>query len=303
MIEIKKDVITAPYTSWLIGGKADFLCFPTQLDELKEAITWALKNNLPITIMGGGTNVLVSDKGIRGLTINLRKFSKNEIIEDGQNLHIKCLSGMAKSEILKIFLKYQLSPALFLAGLPGDVGGGIVMNAGVSEAISPREFGEITHSITVLRYQDQNFEEVEFFHKDLDWQYRHCHGWLPGIIVKAHLKYPLIKDSEILKKVKEANKNRLSKQPLDMPSCGSVFINPVGHKAAQLIESCQLKGLRIGDAEVSRKHCNFIVNLGQATATDTWNLMMKVKQTVLAKTGVNLQTEVVQLGDWSLLSV
>jgi len=302
MIEIKQDILLAPYTSWLIGGKADYLCFPTDVEELKEAWQWANDKNLPITIMGGGTNVLISDIGIRGLTMNLRKFSKTDVFEENNKLHIHCLSGTAKSEILKIFLKYQLPPALFLAGLPGDVGGGIVMNAGVSEAMAPREFGEIVHSFTVLRFQDQKFDEVQYQHKDLDWQYRHCHGWSPGIIIKAHLNYPLEKDLEILRKVKEANRNRLLKQPLDMPSCGSVFINPTGYKAAQLIDSCQLKGFRIGDAEVSKKHCNFIVNLGQATAVDTWKLMMQVKETVYDKTGVQLQTEVVRLGDWSLFS-
>lgn len=299
MIEIKENILLAPYTSWLIGGKADYLCFPTQIEELKEAWLWAENKNFPVTFMGGGTNVLISDSGIRGLTINLRKFSKTDISEEANKLHIKCLSGTAKSEILKIFLKYQLPPALFMAGLPGDVGGGIVMNAGVSEAMVPREFGEIVHSFTVLRLKNQVFDEAEYLHQDLDWQYRHCNGWSPGVIIKAHLHYSLDKDLEILKKVKDANRNRLLKQPLDLPSCGSVFINPTGHKAAQLIESCQLKGLRIGDAEVSKKHCNFIVNLGQATAHDTWKLMMKVKDTVLIKTGVSLQTEVVRLGDWS----
>lgn len=302
MIEIKENILLAPYTSWLIGGKADYLCFPTQIEELKEAWLWAVKKNLPITFMGGGTNVLVSDLGIRGLTINLRKFSKTEVFEENGKLHIKCLSGTAKSEILKVFLKQQLPPALFLAGLPGDVGGGVVMNAGVSEAMVPREFGEIVQSFTVLRLQQESFQEIEYQHADLDWQYRHCKGWEPGVIIKAHISYSAQKDPDILTKVKDANRTRLSKQPLDMPSCGSVFINPVGHKAAQLIDSCGLKGLRIGDSEVSKKHCNFIVNLGSATAQDTWQLMMKVKSTVLEKTGVSLQTEVVRMGQWESLS-
>ena len=298
MIEIKENVKLAPYTSWLIGGSADYLCFPTHVDELKEAWLWALKQKLSVTFMGGGTNVLIADKGIRGLTISLRKFSSVQVLEEKNEIHIHCLSGTAKSEILKVFLKYQLPAALFLAGLPGDVGGGIVMNAGVSEPFVPKEFGEIVHSFTVLRRLDNSFEEVEFQHSELNWQYRHCNGWQPGVIIKAKLKYSSNKDSEILKKVKEANRNRLSKQPLDMPSCGSVFINPPGHRAAQLIQSCGLKGQRIGEAEVSQKHCNFIVNLGQATAQDTWHLMMKVQSTVFQQTGVQMQTEVVRLGDW-----
>lgn len=301
MIEIKEQTNLAPYTSWLIGGPADYLCFPTNLEELKWAWLWALERKLPISWLGGGTNVLISDLGIRGLTIGLRKFSglNATVIQD--QIHIECLSGTAKSEILKIFLKHQLPPALFLAGLPGDVGGGIVMNAGVAENFSPKEFGEIVSSFTVLNHDGNQFVETVFKHKDLNWQYRHCLGWQPGLITNVLLKWPMNKDPQILDKVRLANKTRLSRQPLDKPSCGSVFINPIGHKAAQLIDSCGLKGSRIGNAQVSEKHANFIVNLGEASAIDTWNLMMKVKKTVYDLKSVELKTEVVRLGDWSSL--
>lgn len=301
MIEIKEQVSLAPYTSWLIGGPADFLCFPTNREELKWAWQWALERKLSVSWLGGGTNVLISDLGIRGLTIGLRKFSNLNVSVDQDKIQIQCFSGTAKSEILKVFLKYQLPPALFLAGLPGDVGGGIVMNAGVAENFSPKEFGEIVHTFTVLNHDGNRFVETVFKHQDLNWQYRHCFGWQPGLITSVQLQWPMNKDPQILDKVRLANKTRLSRQPLDKPSCGSVFINPTGHKAAQLIDSCGLKGARIGNAEVSQKHANFIVNLGDATAIDTWNLMMKVKKTVLDQKAVELTTEVVRLGDWSSL--
>ena len=301
MIEIKEQVNLAPYTSWLIGGPADFLCFPTNIEELKWAWLWAIERKLPVSWLGGGTNVLISDLGIRGLTIGLRKFSHLNVSVDQDKIQIQCLSGTAKSEILKVFLKYQLPPALFLAGLPGDVGGGIVMNAGVAENYSPKEFGEIVSSFTVLNYDGTKFIETTFDHQELNWQYRHCFGWQPGLITTVQLQWPMNIDPQILDKVRLANKTRLSRQPLDKPSCGSVFINPTGHKAAQLIESCGLKGTRIGNAEVSQKHANFIVNLGDATAIDTWNLMMKVKKTVLDQKAIELTTEVVRLGDWSSL--
>ncbi len=299
LMEIKSGVSLAEYTSWLIGGPADHLALPTNLEELKEAWKWAGERSLPVTFLGGGTNVLISDRGIRGLTIGLRKFSKVVVKTENSELRISCLAGTAKSELLRAFLKFKLPPALFLAGLPGDVGGGIVMNAGVAEAFVPREFGEIVTSFDVLRYDGKDFSVQKYQHDDVNWTYRHMTGWEPGVVVQAEIKWPLVEDATILEKVKLANKVRLSKQPLDMPSCGSVFINPPKHKSAQLIESCGLKGFKIGHAQVSLKHANFIVNLGDATAQDTWDVILHVQKTVLEKTGIQLNTEVVRLGDWS----
>lgn len=298
-MEIKKNVPLAEYTSWLIGGAAEYFCMPTTEEEVKLAWRYALDHSLKVTLLGGGTNVLISDRGIPGLTIGLRKFSQVSTETKDGHLYIHCLSGTGKSELLKIFLKNKLEPALFLAGLPGDVGGGIVMNAGVAENMRPREFGEIVEKFTVLKLKDNEFSEETFSHDQVKWTYRHSHNWQDGIITKVSLKWPMNPDDSILEKVKTANKVRLSKQPLDMPSCGSVFINPEGHKAAQLVESCGLKGTRRGDAQVSLKHSNFIVNLNQATAQDTWELIQFIKQTVKQKTGVELKTEVIRLGDWS----
>lgn len=297
-MEIKQNINLAEYTSWLIGGAAEYFCMPVSENEVKEAWQWALDRSLPVTLLGGGTNVLVSDQGIKGLTICLRRFSRVQTEMKDGFLFIHCLAGTAKSELLKIFLKNKLEPALFLAGLPGDVGGGIVMNAGVAENMKPREFGEIVESFTVLKNQDEKLIEQTYDHGSIQWSYRHSFGWQDGIILRATLKWPLQADDSILEKVKQANKVRLSKQPLDMPSCGSVFINPTGHKAAQLIESCGLKGTQRGDAQVSLKHSNFIVNLGQATARDIWDLIQFVQATVDQKTGVKLKTEVVRLGQW-----
>lgn len=297
-MEIKSQIPLAEYTSWQIGGPADHLALPTQIEELKEALKWAYERKFPVTILGGGTNVLVSDKGIRGLTICLRRFSQVESKIEGDFLRISCLSGTAKSELLKVFLKTKLAPALFLAGLPGDVGGGIIMNAGVAESFVPREFGEIIESFDVLRFDGQDFQTIRFNHSDVSWSYRHSRGWEPGIVVSANIKWRLEEDPSILEKVKQANKSRLSKQPLDLPSCGSVFINPPNGKSAQLIDSCGLKGYQIGDAQVSLKHANFIVNLNQASALDTWNLILHVQKTVKEKTGISLTTEVVRLGEW-----
>lgn len=294
-LNVLQNVNLAQYTSWLIGGDAQHFCAPTNIAELQEALNYSIQNNLPITILGGGSNVLISDRGIKGLTICLRRFSeiKSEVIDN--RLHIDCLAGTAKSELLKLFLKYQLPPALFLAGLPGDVGGGVVMNAGVAEMFQPREFMELVDSIEVMTLKG----EIRPLKKsDLKVKYRHTEGWQPHIVVRVKISWPMDKDESILQKVREANKIRLSKQPLDMPSCGSVFKNPEGYKVAQLIDQCGLKGYRVGDAQVSLKHANFIVNLDKASAQDTWDLILHVQKTVKEKTGVDIQTEVVKLGEW-----
>ncbi len=293
---ISQNVNLAEYTSWLIGGAAEYFCLPQTIDELKEAIEYSKRNQLKITILGGGSNVLISDAGILGLTICLRKFSQTTIKTANDNLYVETLSGTSKSELLKIFLKYKSTPALFLAGLPGDVGGGVVMNAGVAENFEPREFMQLVDWIEVI---DLDLKIHRLQKSDLKISYRHTDGWQPYIITKVAISWPIEGDSGLLQKVKDANLARLSKQPLDLPSCGSVFKNPEGHKAAKLIDDCGLKGFQIGDAQASKKHSNFIVNLNKATATDTWSVIKHVQKTVFELKQIQLSTEVVRLGEWS----
>lgn len=293
---ILKNASLAQYTSWLVGGDADFFVLPQTVDDLKTALKFANEKQLPVTILGGGSNVLVSDQGIRGLTIGLRRLSQVQVEITSDEIIIECLSGTAKSELLKIFLKHKLAPALFMAGLPGDVGGGVVMNAGVAENFQPREFMELVSWVEVID-RDLNIHRLQ--KSALKISYRHTDGWQPHIITKVQIRWPLQIDETILSKVKEANRLRLSKQPLDMPSCGSVFKNPEGHKAAQLIDQSGLKGFQVGEAQVSLKHANFIVNLGAARAADIWSVIQHVQKTVKEKTGVQLTTEVIRLGEWS----
>lgn len=294
-MKILKNVNLAEYTSWLVGGNADNFSLPTTIEELQNILVEAKAQKWPITLFSGGSNILISDKGVRGLTICLRRFSSIQSEIKDNEISIECLAGTTKSELLKIFLKNQLAPALFLAGLPGDVGGGITMNAGVAESYIPREFMDFVTWIEVMDYDGQ----VRRIPKEkLQISYRHCDGWQPGIITKAQIKWPYQQQPDVITKVREANKVRLSKQPLDMPSCGSVFRNPEGYKAAQLIDQCGLKGFRIGDAQVSLKHANFIVNLDSATAVDIWAVIQHVKKSVREQKNVDLHTEVVRLGEW-----
>jgi len=260
---IQKNINLASHSSWLVGGKADFFCEPKNIDELINTQKICQLNKTPLTILGGGTNVLISDKGVRGVVISLSRLTGIEILEDKEKLKFWALTGTAKSELLKIFLKYKLDPAAFLGGLPGQVGGGVVMNAGVGEKLTPREFHEITEAIEVLK-PNGTLEILDA--KKLKWGYRHCQGWQPGIITRVKIAWRNISNPDILNVVRTLNQTRLQKQPLEYPSCGSVFRNPLPLHSGKLIEDLGLKGREIGGAQISMKHANFIVNKGGATA-------------------------------------
>lgn len=297
--KIQENIPLAPYTSWNIGGPAQFFFQPLNLLQLQQSLQWALDQRIPYEILGGGSNVLISDEGFPGLVVQMGKMSGifDLQIHEGA-ISFSAWSGTSKSEILKLCLKEQFEAAMFLAGLPGDVGGGVVMNAGVAENFPIREFGQIVQKVYV--WDPMTKKEKVFFHDELMWNYRHSLGWQPGVLFRVDFFISSAKDPNIVQKVREANKIRLQKQPLDMPSCGSVFMNPPGFKAAQLIDGCGLKGFRKGDAQVSTKHANFIVNLGKATAEDVAFVIRHVQSVVLQQKSVPLKTEVVPLGPVSL---
>jgi UDP-N-acetylmuramate dehydrogenase len=294
-MEIREKVLLKDYAWWKIGGPADFFCEPSSIDNVREALQFAQSRGVPVTVLGGGTNVLISDAGVEGLVICMKKLAGVEAVESDGRLVMTALAGSAKAELTKQFLKRRLAPALFLCGLPGDVGGGVVMNAGIAERVVPREFVEITDWIEVL---GEDLVVHRFAREQLRWTYRHSSGWQPGVIVRVGVSWALAPDAEIPMKVKEATKTRLARQPLDLPSCGSTFKNPDGGKAGALIESAGLKGYTVGGAQVSPKHANFIVNIGGARAADVRAIIAHVQSEVKAATGFSLETEVKLLGRW-----
>ncbi|RME15402.1 MAG: UDP-N-acetylmuramate dehydrogenase [Bdellovibrio sp.] len=297
---LKRNHSLKDLTWWKVGGKADYFVEPQALLDLKEAYLWAHVNHLPVTLLGDGTNVLVSDKGIEGLVISMAHFKGVKSFEEAGVLKIEALAGTEKSEVLKIFLKHKLAPAIFLTGLPGTIGGGVVMNAGVGEDLCPREFCEITEWIEVLRITNDNEVETHrFLSENLTWKYRYCGGWQPGLIFRVGLRWPLKEEPDLIQKQRAATRKRVQSQPLSLPSCGSVFRNPLPLKAAKLIDECGLKGLQRGGAMVSEKHANFIVNVGEATAEDIFQLIQDVKKEVFAQKGIELTPEVVFLGRWN----
>lgn len=298
-IEIKENVSLAPLTSWRVGGNAQFYTAPRNIEEVKAALCWAEENSHVVTVLGGGSNILVSDKGISGLVLSMRLLSGIETHLRQDQLQVIALAGTHKSQLLRVFLQHQLAPALFLSGLPGDVGGGVVMNAGVSEARRPREFCELVEWVEVVRSQGGRVEVVRLSAQQIQWTYRHSKGWQPGVIVRVGLTWPNEPVEDISQQVKEVNRRRLSKQPLDLPSGGSVFKNPSGMAAGALIDQCGLKGFSIGGAKVSERHANFIVNFNGATAQDINGVIQHVQKQVLHQTGVELKTEIIYLGKWS----
>lgn len=294
-LEIQKNQELKNLTGWKTGGAAEFFCRPQNLQHLKEAFKWAKEKNQPITLLGGGTNVLISDQGVRGLVISLTALTAFEVKEDKNQLFISALCGLPKFKLMRIFAKYKLAPALFLSGLPGDVGGGVVMNAGVGHDVSPKEFQSIVEWVKVLSF-DGNLKL--FKKEDLKWQYRSCLGLGEGAVYEAGFSWPNEPLKDFHLKLKEMNQRRTSTQPLSESSCGSVFKNPPNEKAGRLIEKSGLKGHRIGGAEVSTRHANFIVNKGGALSSDIDRLICHVRETVKKDSNIMLEMEIRCLGEW-----
>ena len=278
-----------------MGGEADYFCQPKNKEELREALLWAKQKSLPVTALGNGTNVLISDEGVEGLVVSTGKLSYLNCQKKGDFLEIQAEAGVLKSHLMAVFRQYKLAPALFLSGLPGDVGGGVVMNAGIgNKDIEPREFSQIVESFEVMTSQGIKSYNC----KDITWGYRYTEGWEKGLIYRVYFRWPLKPIENLNGQIKLLLKKRRASQPLQEASCGSVFKNPYSKYAGKLIEDSGLKGVGKGDAFVSEKHGNFIINRGEARAKDIDGLIKLIQQTVKEKHGVSLEKEVHYLGRW-----
>jgi len=304
---ISEKVSLKAYNSWKVGGEAEFLALPKSVEDVKEALNFAKDNELSVTYLGLGSNVLISDDGIKGLVLCTKKMNTIVEVSDEETFRLVCGAGALKFKVMRKFLKENLPPAMFLSGIPGDVASGVVMNAGVSEKdIHPKEFVDIVESFKVLESNGSDFKETNYKNDDVDWSYRSSKRWGPGFISEVTLAWPKNDRVEDLSvKVLNAQTLRKSKQPLDLPSCGSVFTNPYDDinnpekkSAGYLIEKAGLKGYAYGGAEISRKHANFIVNNGSATALDLHCAISIAQKKVEHLFGVKLSTEVKYLGDW-----
>ncbi len=275
------------YTSFKIGGKADILALPKNKIELTNLIQRAWELDIPVTLVGKGTNLLISDRGVRGLVIVTKLLkSKIEIVEtDADTKTIIVDAGERLSKICQFAINNSLSGLEFAAGIPGTIGGAIKMNAGTRS-------GDISAIIQSIEVLDENTFEINTIQKKLlDFSYRHLNS--SGIIVSAAIT--LKKENQ--KMIEEIFKYNLVKRNADQPisnaSAGCFFKNPaIGKSAGELIEKSGLKGVRVNDAVVSKKHSNFIVNMGNASCKDVLLLKQHIQEKVFAKFNILLETEV-----------
>ncbi len=286
-MEIIKNELMKNHTSFKIGGPADEFCEAAKTEEIIELIDYAKKKNIPYTVIGNGSNLLVSDKGIRGLVI---KIVSNSISLKKETI-IKVDSGAMLSTLSMFALKNSLKGLEFASGIPGTLGGAVFMNAGAYGS----EMKNVVKNVTYLENGEVKVIEKE----DLEFGYRKSFFTNKDVIIlSAEIELEKGNYEEIKAYMDDLRKRRTEKQPLLMPSAGSTFKRPEGFFAGKLIEDAGLKGYKVGDAAVSEKHSGFVVNLGNATAKDVRRLIEDIQKTVKEKFDVELETEVKMIGEF-----
>ncbi|MBQ7265710.1 MAG: UDP-N-acetylmuramate dehydrogenase [Firmicutes bacterium] len=284
---VKIDEPMNRHTTFKIGGTADIFVSPDTPQHIAECIEVARKHKTPYYILGNGSNVLVKDKGFRGVIIHIGKNFDDVNIKD--NI-ITARSGALLSKVAKLAAGASLTGMEFASGIPGTLGGAVCMNAGAYGG----EIKDICESVMVL----SGGKIKELSAEDCFFRYRGSRIMDEEMIVlEVKLKLEKGDEAQIKEKMAELNLKRNSKQPVEFPSAGSTFKRPAGYFAAALIEECGLKGLSVGQAQVSPKHSGFIVNNGGATASDVLGLIEEVKKVVRKKTGVLLEPEIRIIGD------
>lgn len=285
--EMKYDEPMAKHTTWRVGGKADKFYTPADIDDLSEMLA-DLPEEEPVFWLGLGSNLLVRDGGIRGTVIALKgSLSGIEIVDANK---IKVGAGVSCAKLARYCNKHDLVGGEFFAGIPGLLGGALAMNAGAFG-------GETWRHVESVTTMDRHGKIHQRKPSDYEIGYRTVNGPLGEWFVEAVLHFDQGDGKQAALDVRKLLDKRAETQPIGLPSCGSVFRNPQGDYAARLIEATGLKGIRIGGAEVSTKHANFIVNADKATAQDIEELIYYVQQQVKKKQGVDLHTEVKMVGE------
>ena len=287
---IKKEEDMSKHTSFKVGGKADIFIKIKNVEELKFILHFSKENDIPLTVIGNGSNLLVKDKGIRGITIYL-DLNQIDIEEKEDCAYITVGAGVKLGMLAVILQKKGISGFEFASGIPGTIGGAIRMNAGAYG----KEMKEI---VTQVTYIDEN-ENIKTLDNNLmDFSYRHSRfKEKQDIIIEANLKLEKDSPEKIKDLMNTYRQARTEKQPIDMPSAGSTFKRGTNYISTQLIDEAGLKGYTIGGAQVSLKHAGFIVNTGNATAEDILNLIDYVIKTVYEKFGKILELEVEVVGE------
>lgn len=289
-LDMKKDEVMAKHTSFKVGGIADILIKINSLEELQYILKYTRENDIPLTIIGNGSNLLVKDKGIRGITIKLN-FNEIEIEEKDNKIIITAGAGVKLGMLSSILLKKEIAGFEFASGIPGTIGGAIYMNAGAYG----KEMKEIVIETNCIN-EDGIIKTLR--NEEINFSYRHSRfKEEQDIIISAKLELEKGNAEEIKEKMDTYKKSRQEKQPIDMPSAGSTFKRGTNFISAKLIDEAGLKGYSIGGAQVSLKHAGFIVNTGNATAKDILNLVDYVIKVVYEKFGKVLELEVEVIGE------
>ncbi|MBT6209079.1 MAG: UDP-N-acetylmuramate dehydrogenase [Woeseia sp.] len=284
--EIRENELMSRHTSWRVGGPAGVFFKPDGLDDLSQFLR-SLESNVSVFWFGLGSNILVRDGGLRGVVIATAGIFN--VLEKLRGHRVRVGASVACTQLARQCVRWDFGPSEFFAGIPGLLGGALAMNAGAHG-------GETWERVSSVQTIDRFGEIRRRFPDEYVVGYRNVQGPTDEWFVEAELEFEpdAIASMETLKEMLEQRKDT---QPLGLPTCGSVFRNPPGDYAARLIDACGLKSCRIGEAEVSEKHANFIVNRGDASARDIENLILHVQQTVADQTGVELIPEVKIVGE------
>lgn len=277
------------HTSFKLGGPADIFIEPDDIEELVIALKSLREHNIPYYLIGNGSNLLVSDKGLRGAVVKIgEKF--NSVNIDGERVTAEC--GILLSTLSKQAAKSSLTGMEFASGIPGALGGAVTMNAGAYGG----EMKDIVEWVEVL---DQDLKLIRLQSSEMEFGYRSSVVEPRGYIaIRCCLKLKKGNPDEINSIMADLTQKRTTKQPLHLPSAGSTFKRPEGYFAGKLIEDAGLRGFSIGGAQVSTLHCGFVVNNGDAAAQEVYDLIRHVQRTVYEKFGVRLETEVKILGEF-----
>ncbi|NPV52924.1 MAG: UDP-N-acetylmuramate dehydrogenase [Firmicutes bacterium] len=294
--EVKAREPMRNHTSFRIGGPADVLIVPRDLDDLKMTISWLRGRHIDLLVIGNGTNLLVSDDGIRGAVIKLGgTLNELRMEEEGQGGRAAVTVTAGAGALLPYVARWAAERGLagleFAGGIPGSVGGATVMNAGAYG----RSMQDVVDGALILR---EDGALVDLGASDLGFRNRGTRILDDGTSIVVSVRFHLVGGDrdQIMEKTERLLVERASKQPLSFPSAGCVFKNPSGGGAGRYIDAAGLKGLRIGDAQVSPEHANFIINLGEAKASDVMALMEEVRLRVLDRFGVVLEPEIRVVG-------
>ncbi len=276
------------HTSFKIGGPADVMIIPRNEEELIEAVKLCRENNVDLYIMGNGSNLLVKDGGMRGAVIKINEDLNNINIVGNT---INCEAGALLTGVSRAAMANSLTGIEFANGIPGSIGGAVTMNAGAYG-------GEMKDIIKSVRVLDTMNNIQEYTNEEMNFRYRGSRVVDENLIVlsiKIELKPGNYDEIEAV--MKDLTFKRTSKQPLELPSAGSTFKRPVGYFAGKLIEDSGLRGLRLGGAQISQKHCGFVVNIDNATCKDVLQLISVVQKTIRDNYDVELETEIKLIGE------